>query len=142
TRRGGAAGRRRGVPPAVVMVEAAAANVAAVLRDERRVGELHAGVEAGDDDPLAGESGGPHVGRTDLGDVPLDARDRRLRRAGHWRWNGKNRRGDDLLDLRERGERTEGAHVRGDADGVDADEAAEAADPLRAPLGGEEVGER
>ena len=59
------------VPPVVVMGERAVAVVAAVLVDERRVGEVDAGVDAGDDDALAEDALRPCLGRADLGDAPL-----------------------------------------------------------------------
>ena len=62
-----------GVEPVVVVVERAVAVVAAVLVDERRVVELHTGVDVGDRDALAGDAElGPHVVGVDVGDAPLD----------------------------------------------------------------------
>jgi hypothetical protein len=66
-----AAARAGPVPPVVVVGEAAVAVVAAVLVDERGVGEVDAGVDAGDDDALAEDALVPRAGRADLLDAPL-----------------------------------------------------------------------
>ena len=67
------------VEPVVVVVEGAVAEVAAVLADQRRVVELDAGVDVGDDDALAADAElGPDVVGVDVGDAPLDGVDREL----------------------------------------------------------------
>jgi len=64
------------------VVERAAAQVAPVLVHQRRVVELHAAVDARDDDALTPVAvRAPHVRRLDVGDAPLHGVDRRLRRA-------------------------------------------------------------
>jgi hypothetical protein len=58
------------------VVEAAVAQVASVLADQRRMVELHAGVDVGDHDRLAAVAEGrPHLRRADPVDVPLDRLD-------------------------------------------------------------------
>src|SRR5690606_32074946 len=74
-RRGGAADTGRVEPVVVVVVPGA--GVAPVLLSQGRVVELHAGVDAGDHDSVAGPTElVPHPRRADHRDVPLDRIDR------------------------------------------------------------------
>src|SRR5690606_28255402 len=62
-----------GVEPVVVVVERAVPVVAAVLRDQRGVVVLHAGVDVGHHDVLAGDAVLlPDVVGVDVVDAPLD----------------------------------------------------------------------
>jgi hypothetical protein len=94
-----------GVEPVVVVVEGAAAEVAAVLADQRRVVELHPGVDVGDHDAVAAVAKGrPDLRGADAVDVPLDRLDARLLLGRGRPGDLDAALGDHPLDLREGGD--------------------------------------
>jgi len=101
------------------VVEAAAAEVAAVLADQGRVVEVHAGVDVGDHDAVAAVTEGrPDLRGADPVDVPLDRLDARPL-LGRGRLGDLDAAlGDHPLDLRQGGDPLEQLGPGGHPDGV------------------------